>query len=902
MPSKPQNKFPFDPDKTIFLIDGSGYIYRAFHAIHGLTNSKGFPTNAVFGFTRMLMKLLEEKISDRMVMFFDSKGPTFRHDMYAAYKANRPPMPEELSVQIPYIHQVTQAFNIPTFALQGYEADDLIGTTAKKAEEDGYFIVVVTGDKDLKQLISDRTIVWDPMKDAIVVLQDIVATGITPPQIIDVMGLSGDTADNIPGVPGIGPKTALSLIQTFGNMERLYEQVDTITKKKQHDNIVQFKDQAMLSKQLVELNTQAPIRFKVSDLKVGDPDSSALFDLFKELEFTQLQRLFPKKTDLSKKQYHTIQDIDSLATLITRLKTARLISVDTETTSTNPMLAQIVGISFSIQQDEAFYIPCTHRYLGVPNQIALAKTLELLRPVLEDPTIPKVGQNIKYDWIVFERHGIRLNGIAFDTMLASYLINPSKRAHNLDQIALDFLDHKTITYEDLTGKKGKNAATFDTVPIDKASTYACEDADITLMASQILNEKMETLSLSKLFQEVEMPLIPVLKDMEVKGITVDKDKLHALSNSFESQLKTIEQSIYDIAEESFNINSTQQLGKILFEKLGLPVQKKTRKKTGYSTDVEVLTTLANQHELPKLVLRHRSLSKLKSTYTDALIELIHPETGRIHTSYNQTVTATGRLSSSDPNLQNIPIRTEEGKEIRKAFIPKPGWKMISADYSQIELRILAHYSEDKILSKAFEEGEDIHTRTASEVFQVFPSFITEDLRRQAKIINFGIIYGMSPFGLAKALNISQKMAKAYIDNYFGRYKGVKAFIQQVIEDTRESGQSTTLLGRIRLLPEINSKNRTERQFAERTAINTPIQGTAADLIKIAMIIVDNELKSRKMETAMLLSVHDEMVFEVPPQEVDAASAMIKDKMESVWDLNVPLKVNIEVGNNWAAAH
>jgi len=902
MPSKPQNKFPFDPDKTIFLIDGSGYIYRAFHAIRGLTNSKGFPTNAVFGFTRMLMKLLEEKISDRMVMFFDSKGPTFRHDMYAAYKANRPPMPEELSVQIPYIHQVTQAFNIPTFELQGYEADDLIGTTTKKAEEDGYYIVVVTGDKDLKQLISDRAIVWDPMKDTIVGLQDIVATGITPSQIIDVMGLSGDTADNVPGVPGIGPKTALSLIQTFGNMERLYEQVDIITKKKQHDNLIQFKDQAMLSKQLVELNTQAPIHFKVSDLKVGEPDSSTLADLFKELEFTQLQRLFPKKTDLSKKQYHTIQDVDSLTALITRLKTARRISVDTETTSTNPMLAQIVGISFSIQQDEAFYIPCTHRYLGVPSQIALAKTLEMLKPVLEDPTIPKIGQNIKYDWIVFERHGIRLNGITFDTMLASYLINPSKRAHNLDQIALDFLDHKTITYEDLTGKKGKNAATFDTVPIDKASTYACEDADITLMACQILNEKMETLSLSKLFQEVEMPLVPVLKDMEMKGVTVDKDKLYKLSNSFDHQLKTIEQSIYDIAEESFNINSTQQLGKILFEKLGLPVQKKTRKKTGYSTDVEVLTTLANHHELPKLVLRHRTLSKLKSTYTDALIELIHPETGRIHTSYNQTVTATGRLSSSDPNLQNIPIRTEEGKEIRKAFIPQSGWKMISADYSQIELRILAHYSEDKILSKAFEEEEDIHTRTASEVFQVFPSFITEDLRRQAKIINFGIIYGMSPFGLAKALNISQKMAKAYIDNYFGRYRGVKAFIQQVIEDTRKSGQSTTLLGRIRLLPEINSKNRTERQFAERTAINTPIQGTAADLIKIAMIIVHNELKSRKMKTAMLLSVHDEMVFEVPPEEVDAASALIKDKMESVWDLNVPLKVNIEIGNNWASAH
>jgi DNA polymerase-1 len=902
MTSTISNKFPFDPNKTIFLIDGSGYIYRAFHAIRGLTNSKGLPTNAVFGFTRMLMKLLDEKVSNRMVMFFDSKGPTFRHDMYEAYKANRPPMPEELSVQIPYIHQITQAFNIPNFGIPGYEADDLIGTTAKKAEEEGYFIVIVTGDKDLKQLISPRAITWDPMKDVIVTMEDIQATGISPSQLTDVMGLSGDASDNIPGVPGIGPKTALALIQTFGNMEHLYEQVHTITKKKQHDNLIQFKEQALLSRNLVKLNTQAPIHFRVTDLTVGDPDSPALANIFKELEFTQLQRQFPKQTDLSKKRYHTIQDVDSLTELVSRLKTARLVAVDTETTSTDPMLAKMVGLSFSIRKDEAFYIPCAHQYLGVPSQIALAKALEILKPVLEDPAVPKVGQNIKYDWIVFQRHGIMLQGIVFDTMLASYLINPSKRAHNLDQIALDFLDHKTITYEDLTGKKGKKAATFDTVPIEKAAPYACEDADVTLMAYHVLNEKMETLGLLKLFREVEMPLVPVLKDMEIKGVTVDKGKLHELSDSFDLQLKAIVKSIYDIAEESFNINSPQQLGKILFEKLGLPVQKKTQKKTGYSTDVEVLTTLANHHELPKLVLRHRTLSKLKSTYADALMGLIHPETGRIHTSFNQTVTATGRLSSSDPNLQNIPIRTEEGKEIRKAFIPKPGWKMLSADYSQIELRILAHYSEDTILSKAFAEEEDIHTRTASEVFQVFPSFITADLRRQAKIINFGIIYGMSPFGLAKALNISQKMAKAYIDNYFGRYKGVKAFIEQIIEDTRKSGQSTTLLGRIRQLPEINSKNMNERRFAERTAINTPIQGTAADLIKVAMIHVDNELRSGNMKTAMLLSVHDEIVFEAPPEEIDVASALIKEKMESVWDLNVPLKVNIEVGSNWASAH
>ncbi len=898
----PADKFPFEPQQTIFLIDGSGYFYRAFHAIRGLKNSQGLPTNAVFGFTRMLLKLLDEKISDRMVMFFDSKGPTFRHEMYTDYKANRPPMPEELAVQIPYIHDVTQAFRIPTFSLPGFEADDLIGTTAVKAQDDGYYVVIVSGDKDLKQLISDRAIIWDPMKDVLVNLKDIKDTGITPEQLTDVMGLSGDTSDNIPGVPGIGPKTALSLIQTFGDMETLYQQVDTITKKKQHQNLVEFKDQAFLSRDLVRLDTRAPIDFNVAELVVGEPDKNRLADLFKELEFSQLQRQFPKESDLSKKDYQVILDLDALNTLVARLKKASLISVDTETTSTNPMLADIVGLSVSLEPDEAFYIPCSHRYLGAPQQLDLETVLAAVKPILEDAAIPKVGQNIKYDWIVFERHGVSLNGIAFDTMLASYLINPSKRAHNLDQIALDYLDHKTITYADLTGKKGKKAATFDTIPIEKATPYACEDADITLMAYKILDEKMKRLGLVKLFQDVEIPLVSVLKEMEMTGVMVDKDRLHELSDNFNTQLKTIEKSIYDMAGETFNINSTQQLGHILFEKLNLPVQKKTRKKTGYSTDVEVLTTLAKQHDLPKQILRHRTLSKLKSTYADALIELIHPETGRIHTSFNQTVAATGRLSSSDPNLQNIPIRTDEGKEIRKAFIPRPGWKMISADYSQIELRILAHYSQDKILSKAFEDGEDVHTRTASEVFQVFPSFVTEDLRRQAKIINFGIIYGMSPFGLSKSLNISQKMAKTYIDNYFQRYQGVSKFIHQIITEARETGQTTTLLGRIRLLPEINAKNVNERRFAERTAINTPIQGTAADLIKVAMIKVNQAIKARNLKAAMLLSVHDEIIFEVPPEEVDTACAVIIEEMESVWDLHVPLKVNVQVGSDWAAAH
>jgi DNA polymerase-1 len=897
-----QTELLIAPSKTIFLVDGSGYIYRAFHAIRGLKNSKGFPTNAVYGFTRMLMKLLEEKHFQSIVMFFDSKGPTFRHEIYKDYKANRPPMPEDLSVQIPYIRKITRAFNIPAIALPGYEADDLIATAAGLAEKEGYSVVIVTGDKDLKQLITEKSIIWDPMKDKTIRLKTIEETGINPEQLSDVMGLSGDASDNIPGVPGIGPKTALKLIQLFDSMDNLYQHVDEISQRKQRENLIQFKEQALMSKKLVTLDDHAPLEINFDDFKIQPPDPSALSTLFKELEFRQLQRLFPQKADLSKKTYKCIQDVEALHNLVKKLSHADLMAVDTETTSTNPMIAELVGLSFSITPDEAFYIPCAHRYLGVPQQIPLSDALAALKPLLEDPSIKKVGQNIKYDWIVLERHGVSLDGVIYDTMLASYLINPSKRAHNLDQIALDFLDHKTITYEDLTGKKGKKADSFASVPIEKAVPYACEDADITLMAYQILKKEIDALGLGELMETVEMPLVPVLKDMEMRGISVNKDKLHDLSTSFENQLQQIEQQIYEAAGETFNINSTQQLGKILFEKLMLPVQKKTKKKTGYSTDVEVLTILAKHHKLPELILRNRTLAKLKSTYADALLDLIHPETNRIHTSYNQTVTATGRLSSSDPNLQNIPIRTDEGKEIRKAFVPQTGWQMISADYSQIELRILAHYSNDEILIKAFEEGEDIHTRTATEVFQVFPSFITQDLRRQAKVINFGIIYGMSPYGLSKSLGISQKMAKTYIDNYFNRYKGVKKFIDHIVTEARTSEQTSTILGRIRLLSDINSKNPTQRHFAERTAINTPIQGSAADLIKVAMIRVDSALKEKKFQAAMLLSVHDELIFEVPPHEVEPVLSLIKDIMENVWALKVPLKVNIEVGKNWAAAH
>jgi DNA polymerase-1 len=521
--------------------------------------------------------------------------------------------------------------------------------------------------------------------------------------------------------------------------------------------------------------------------------------------------------------------------------------------------------------------------------------------VLENPEIKKIGQNIKYDWLVLARHGIDLEGVAFDTMLASYLLNPSKRAHNLDQIALDFLDHKTITYEQVAGK-GKKALSFSQVQVDKATPYACEDADITLMAKNVLTDGLRELGLEELMGDVEMPLVPVLMRMEMRGTGIDVDRLNQLSKSFAQQLDALEGSIHGLAGEAFNINSSQQLGRILFEKLNLPVQKKTKKKTGYSTDVNVLKTLAELHELPALVLRHRTLAKLKSTYADALIELRNPETGRIHTSYNQTVAATGRLSSSDPNLQNIPIRTEEGRQIRRAFVPREGWLLVSADYSQIELRILAHCSADDILIKAFLEDEDIHTRTACEVFQIKPEDLTAELRRQAKAINFGIIYGMSAFGLSKQLDISRRMAETYIDHYFTRYEGVKRFLDQTIADARQTRRTSTLLGRIRLLPDIDSSNGITRQAAERTAINTPIQGSAADLIKVAMIRVDDALQNKKLKSAMLLTVHDELVFEVPPDELDAVTRLVKDIMEGVWDLKVPLKVNIAQGRNWDEAH
>ncbi len=888
--------------KTLYLIDGTAYIHRAYHAIRSLSNSRGLPTNAVFGFARMLIKLMNDRRPEHAVILFDAKGPTFRHEMYEEYKANRPPMAEDMAAQIPYIKEVVDGFRLAVMEMPGFEADDLIGTLAEKAEGAGYDTVIVTGDKDFIQLVSERISIWDPMKDKVIDPSTVKKEyGLSPEQMIDVMGLAGDTADNIPGVPGVGMKTAVQLIGEFGSMESLYEHLDRLKSEKQREKLAAARDQAFMSRDLVAIRRDAPVALAPDAFRVPEPDRGALFTLFSELEFRQLQQEYQVQEPPPEKEYRTIYDEDALCALVEQLADAGRFALDTETTSENPMRAELVGLSFSVRSHQAVYIPCGHRYIGAPVQLSRKLILDRLRLLLENRSIPKVGQNIKYDWIVLARHGISLSGETFDTMVASYLINPTKRAHNLDQIAMDFLGYKTTTYQEVAGK-GMGVKDFSEVEVETAAPYACEDADITLMAGDVLRGRVEDIGLSELMEKVEMPLVPVLVGMEMRGIRVDTGMLRDLSKSFERQLDALEGSIHALAGEAFNINSSQQLSRVLFEKLQLPTQKKTKKKTGYSTDVDVLTALAEEHELPAMILRHRSLAKLKSTYTDALIGLVHPDTGRIHTSFNQTMTATGRLSSSDPNLQNIPIRTEEGRRIRQAFLPEEGWALLSADYSQVELRILAHLSEDPTLIDAFLKEEDIHTRTASEVFNVAPDQVTPELRRQAKAINFGIVYGMSPFGLSQQLGISQKMAKTYIDHYFSRYPGVRAFLDRTVELARGAGRTSTLMGRIRLLPEIGSSNHNQRQFAERTAINTPIQGTAADLLKVSMIRIDERLRRERRRAAMLLTVHDELVFEVPPGEIEAVRKLVKEEMEGVQDLKAPLKVNLAQGQNWAEAH
>jgi DNA polymerase-1 len=894
-------KFMMVTPETVFLIDGSAFLYRAFHAIQHLSTAKGHPTNATYGVTRILMKLIREKNPTYAAVFFDVKGPTFRHEKYADYKANRPPMPDEMAVQIPDVHRMIATLNIPVVQKSGYEADDLVGTYARIAREQGFKVVMVTGDKDFIQLISDDCILWDPMKDIVQDKAGVEADmGIAPHQYIDVLGLAGDTSDNIPGVKGVGPKTAIKLVAEFGSIDNLYQNLDQVaSKKKLHENLSIGKDIVLLSRDLATIDCHVDVTSSIADFKLKPFDNAKAFDLFQELEFKTLAREFAEKQNAADKDYQMITDVPELEKLAQTLKKTDIFAIDTETTSIHPMTADLVGISFSFQAHTGFYVPVGHT--DDTPQIEKPDVLRILGPVLADPTRHKAGQNIKYDMIVLARYGMPLNGVTFDSMIASYLLNPTRRGHGLDQIALDLFGYKMVSYEEITGK-GKDQIGFQEVPAKDALFYAAEDADLTFMAYQRFSEHLEKQGLSDLMANIEVPLIPVLADMEMTGFRVDKTALARLSETFETEMNQLEQAIYDLAGETFNINSSQQLGVILFDKLGLKSVKKTRKKTGYSTDVEVLTKLADVHPLPEKLLRYRTLGKLKSTYADALGQLIHEDTGRIHTSFNQTITATGRLSSSNPNLQNIPIRKPEGRKIRETFIPADGCTLVSADYSQIELRILAHCAEDEILIQAFRDEEDIHTRTAVEVFQVLPGFVTDDLRSQAKAINFGIIYGMSAYRLSNELNISRKMADTYINHYFKRYAGVKAFIDETIRRTRETGETATIFGRKRNLPDINASNANQRHFAERAAVNTPIQGSAADLIKLAMIQMAKALEDRGMRSKMILSVHDEIIFDVPEAETSDLIALARKIMEGVHPLKVPLKVNFGTGENWALAH
>ncbi len=889
-------------ENAIYLVDGSAYIHRAYHAIRSLSTSRGFSTNAVYGFTRMLMKLIHDRNPRYAAMVFDSAMPTFRHALYPDYKANREKMPEDLAAQVPYIKKVTEAFNIPVIEKGGFEADDLIGALSRKAEAAGFDVVMVTGDKDFIQLLTDHVIIWDPMKDVVIDRKGFVRDKqIDPARMIDVQGLSGDSSDNIPGVPGIGPKTAEKLILSFGSMDALYDRMDEIKAGKQKENLLAFREQAFLSRRLATIDTRAPVDFDIGDLEMVPPDNAKLSELFRELEFTRLQKEFPVKIDLSGKDYRIVSDEKALQSLADELRSAGRFALDTETTSLSPMSADLVGLSFSVAPGAAFYVPCGHTVKGAEH-LDVETVRSVLKGLLEDPGMAVIGQNIKYDMTVLGRHGIELAGVVFDTMIASYLLNPDKRSHSLEQIALDLLDHQMISFEDVMVVDGRKVDSFAAVPVDAAAVYACEDADVTLAAARLLGPEIEAAGLQALMERVEMPLVPVLARMERTGIRIDAKRLADMSKTLAGELETIKGEIYRMAGEEFNINSSQQLGYILFDKIGLPKQKKTKKKTGYSTDVEVLTALAMKHELPAMMLRHRTLAKLKSTYVDALVEMVNPATGRVHTSFNQTVTATGRLSSSNPNLQNIPVRTEEGRDIRRAFIPAQGCRFLSADYSQIELRLLAHYADDKKLIDAFLKDEDIHARTAAEVFRASPAMVTDELRRQAKTINFGIIYGMGAYSLARELGISQKMAKTYIDNYFYQYQGVKSYIDETLEMARKTGKVTTQMGRVRFLPDINSSNANVRAFAERMAINMPIQGTAADLLKLAMVRVDTAIAERKLKSAMLLTVHDEMVFEVPEEETGEMKGLVKETMEKIWTLKVPLKVNVAIGDNWAEAH
>ena len=883
---------------TLYLIDGNSYIYRAFYAIKGLSNATGFPTNAIFGFTNMLLKVLREKKPDYFAIVFDSPVPTERHKAYEAYKAHRPSMPDELKLQIQPIKEIINAFNISNIEIEGYEADDVLGTIAKKAEKEGLDVYIITSDKDINQILSPKIKTYDTMKDKITEEKDVVERfGVEPSRFPEIIALMGDASDNIPGVHGIGEKTAVSLLKEFGSIDNIIQNHSRIKKPKLKEAISENIENIKLSLKLATIDTNVPLEISIEEFKPKEPDRTKLLDFLRKFEFSSLLRLIPegKNTFSHDAKYIIILDKDAFESAVASIKNE--VAIDTETTSKLPMIAELVGISFSIEPEKAYYIPLAHSYPGMPKQLSKEYVLGKLKMILENPEIKKTGHNIKYDLIVLKNESINLKGIAFDTMLASYLLNPNKTNHNLEDVSMTYLSIKKLSFNDITDKGKKN---FREVSIEDAAKYSGEDAAVTLKLKYILETEIEKEGLAKLFCDIEMPLIEVLADIEIAGIKIDLPLMEGFSKELEKELAGIEKRIYFLAGEEFNINSPKQLQEILFEKLGLRTLKKT--KTGFSTDVGVLEELALEHELPKEILEHRTLSKLKNTYVDTLPKLVNPHTGRLHTSFNQTVTATGRLSSSEPNLQNIPIRGEWGKRIREAFIADEGHLLLSSDYSQIELRVLAHLSQDEGFIEIFKNDGDIHTRTACELFGITPENVTSEMRRRAKTVNFGIVYGISPYGLSQQLGIHPEKAKFYIDTYFMRHSGVKNYIDTKISEASETGYVSTIFQRKRAIPELKSTNKNIRQLGERLAMNTPIQGSAADIIKIAMINIWRRLKKEGLRTKMLLQVHDELLLEVPIEEKDKVKILVKEEMEQAVELLVPIKVDIGVGKNWSEAH
>lgn len=881
-------------DTRLFLIDGNSFCYRAFYAIKELSTSKGQPTNAVYGVITMINKIIREEKPDALAVAFDLKGPTFRSQKFEEYKIHRKPMPDELAEQMPVIKEVLRAYNIPIFEMQGYEADDVLATLAVKAEKEGFEVYIVTGDKDMLQLVDSKIKVYNVHKEGLIYDENKVKEryGVPPDKITDLIALMGDASDNIPGVNGIGEITARKLIERFEGLDELLSGIDGIEPESLRGKLKESAGQARLSKELATVELNVPIEINLKELGIKEPDRNKLHSLFSELEFKTLLRDFPPSGEKLKGKYELIGDEEGLEKLIGELNKQKEFAFDFETTGTDPFSCELVGVSFCWKEGEAYYLPIGEGKRDFRNN----RLLTALKRIFEDETKIKIGQNLKFEETMLVARGVNLNGVFFDTMVASYLLNPSKMNHNLEDILQEYLGVGKTPISELLGK-GKNKITMKEVDLETIKNYCCQDSDGAFRLKKKLAPQLEEKNLSGLFYDVEMPLVDCLAEMELSGVAIDAALLKEISTDMQQKIDKLTSEIHEMAGVAFNINSHRQLAEVLFDKLKLPVVKKT--KTGPSTDVEVLDVLSSAHPLPASLLRYRELVKLKSTYVDALPLLINPVTGRLHTSFNQTVTATGRLSSSEPNLQNIPVRTELGKQIRKAFIAENGgFLIISADYSQIELRILAHFSGDPELVEAFKEKRDIHTHTASLVFGVDEKDITPDMRSVAKTVNFGIIYGISSYGLSKDIGIEPSKAKEFIDSYFERYGRVKSFMEELIENARKNGYVTTILNRRRYIPEINSANTSIRQFAERTAVNTPIQGSAADLIKVAMINIHKAIKKENLSSKMILQVHDELVFESPADEIDRMKKLVRENMQTAAELKVPIEVNIKVGSNW----